>query len=53
MKEQWIKLKQIKRKSTSTHTQLAVIFAGSLFIKDMVVAHSFHDTFIPSDGCFQ
>lgn len=41
------------KKSTSTHTELAVIFAGSLFIKDGRVAHSFHDTLVPGDGSLQ
>lgn len=35
---------------TNTHTQLAVIFAGCLFIKD---AHSFHDALVPSNATLQ
>lgn len=41
------------KEATSTHTQLAVIFAGCLFIKDIWDAHSFHNALVPRDGRLQ
>lgn len=40
-------------KSASTHTELGVIIASSLFSNNMRVAHCFHNTLVPCDGRFQ